>query len=197
MAWREQAAVGILATVGVADVLSAVVVGVGAQRWDKVLGFALLAAIVVVLCRREVPVPVAAACAACLLVAQWGTVLNWYASPWPVNAVVHFVTPGSVAAVVYFLLVQARLYPAATGPGHGLRRWAPVLWVSTAGVSVAVLWEFYEWTAGALAPHVGYTDTIVDLFAGTLGSLTAGLLVAGWAHRQGHRPGAPGKPDLR
>ena len=190
-------AAGVLVAVGIADVLSAVGVGVVLQRWDKVVGFLLLAGVVVVLWRCEVPVPVAALCAVCLAVAQWGTVLNWYVDPWPVNAVVHFVAPGSVAAAVYFLLVRARLLPAATASGHGLRRGAPVLWVSTAGVTVAVLWEFYEWAVGDLAPHVGYTDTIVDLFAGTLGSVTAGLVVAGWAHRQGHHPGRHPVPDRR
>lgn len=33
---------------------------------------------------------------------------------------------------------------------------------------------------------VGYTDTVVDLFAGTVGSLVAGALVLSWGRR--HSP---------
>ncbi len=95
---------------------------------------------------------------------------------------------GSLAAVAYFVLVQARLLPAARGTSLHLRSWAPVVWVVVVGASVAVVWEFYEWVIEQVNPagmSVGYTDTVVDLFAGMLGSLTAGGLVLWWARRHG------------
>jgi hypothetical protein len=54
------------------------------------------------------------------------------------------------------------------------------------GVTAAAFWEFYDWEIEQVAPSslsVGYTDTVVDLFNGTLGSLTAGGLVLWWGHR--------------
>lgn len=69
----------------------------------------------------------------------------------------------------------------------GLRRWALLAWVTLDGVTGATVWEFYEWTVEQVAPDqmmaVGYTDTIMDLIAGTLGSLTAGALVLAWRRR--------------
>jgi hypothetical protein len=52
-----------------------------------------------------------------------------------------------------------------------------VVWVLVVGVTAAVLWEFYEWIIEQIRPaamRVDYTDTVVDLFAGTLWSLVAG-----------------------
>jgi uncharacterized iron-regulated membrane protein len=48
--------------------------------------------------------------------------------------------------------------------------------------------EFYEWVIKQVNPagvSVGYTDSVVDLFAGMLGSLTVGGLVLWWARRRG------------
>lgn len=63
--------------------------------------------------------------------------------------------------------------------------------MTTAGVTAAVVWEFYEWVIEQVNPTgmtVGYTDTVVHLFAGTVGSLAAaaGALVLWWGRR--HSP---------
>lgn len=113
---------------------------------------------------------------------------HWYRHITHFDVLVHFLTPGSLAAAAYFVLVAARLLPAARSSQHGLRTWAPVMWVVVVGATAAVLWEFYEWVVEQISPatmSVGYTDTVVDLFAGMLGSLAAGGLVLWWARTQG------------
>jgi len=84
------------------------------------------------------------------------------------------------------VLVHWRLMPPVSEPAPALRWWAPVVWVTAVGVTAAVLWEFYERVVEEIAPAgmlVGYTDTIVDLVAGLLGSVVAGVLVLWWGRR--------------
>jgi hypothetical protein len=61
---------------------------------------------------------------------------------------------------------------------------ALVLLTTAIGVTIGVLWEFYEWLADrvlGLDPIVGYTDTIADLAMDGLGALIAGLALTAWA----------------
>ena len=63
------------------------------------------------------------------------------------------------------------------------------------GTTAAVVWEYYEWAVEELNPEgmiVGYTDTVIDIFAGMAGSLVAGALVVWWAQRS--RPADAGTP---
>lgn len=132
------------------------------------------------------PTPFAAAFAMFLLLATWASVQHWYRQIPQFDVLVHFLTPGSVAAVAYFVLVRAGLLPGVRSSTPQLRSWAPVVWVVVVGVTAAMFWEFYEWGFEQVAPSsmsVGYTDTVVDLFAGTLGALTAGGLVLWWGRR--------------
>lgn len=165
--------------------VSAVWMGV-AGSWDGALRFAVVAGCMLAARSANVPAPFAAAFAVFLLLAMWASVQHWYQQVSWIDVLVHFLTTGSLAAVAYFLLVQARLLPATRSSSAALRSWAPVVWVTAVGVTVAVVWEFYEWVIEQVNPSgmlVGYTDTVVDLLAGMLGSLTAGGLVLWWGRQ--------------
>jgi hypothetical protein len=162
-------------------------VGLGlVQRWDGVLRFTAVTVVLLLTRRAKVPTAFVAAFAVLVLLAMWGSVQHWYARIPHFDTVVHVLTPGSLAAVSYFLLVDARLLPDGRNSGRSLRSWAPALWVAIVGTTAAVLWEYYEWVVEQISPEgmlVGYTDTVVDLFAGMCGSLVAGLLVLRWTRR--------------
>lgn len=157
-----------------------------AGDWDGVVRFVLIAGFMLAARAADVPPPFAAAFAVFLLLATWASVQHWYRSVSHFDVLVHLLTPGSLAAVTYFVLVHQRLLPAAQGHDPRWRSWAPVVWVTVVGVTTAVVWEFYELLVEQVAPGtmaVGYVDTVVDLAAGMLGSLVAGALVLAWARR--------------
>lgn len=163
-------------------------------NWDGALRFAVIAGAMLATRGADVPRPFAGVFAVLLLLATLASVLHWYRSIWQFDVLVHFLTPGSLAAVTYFALVHAELLPPARGPSPALRSWAPVLWVTLVGTTAAVVWEFYEWIVEQLAPDymvVGYADTLVDLLAGMLGSLVFGALVLTWARRRAADPAPP------
>lgn len=148
--------------------------------------FVILAGIMLVARWGEVPPMFAGAFAGFLLLAAWASVHHWYRQIVFADEVIHVLTPGSLAAAAYFLLAHLRVMPDADESRRALRDWTPVLWVTLTGVAAAVLWEFYEWVVEQFSPkgmHVGYTDTVVDLAAGMLGSLIAGVLVLHWARK--------------
>lgn len=154
--------------------------------WDAVVRFAVIAGFMLAARGADVPPTFAAAFAVLVLFATWAAVQHWYRQITHFDVLVHFLTPGSLAAVTFFVLVSARLLPPARSSSPHLRAWAPVVWVTLAGVTMAVVWEFYEWVVEQVRPAgmvVGYTDTVVDLLAGMLGSVTAGVLVLWWARR--------------
>lgn len=165
-----------------------------AGNWDATFRFAVIAVIMLGSRSADVPTPFAAAFAVFLLLATWAAVQHWYQQVSQFDALVHFLTPGSLAAVAYFVLVRARLLPAPRDFPH-LRSWAPVLWVTVVGMAAAVVWEFYEWIVEQVSPAymtVGYADTLLDLVTGTLGSLVAGGFVLLWARRHGSRLSSAG-----
>lgn len=156
-------------------------------RWDGTFRFAMITCFMLAARGADVPPPFAAAFALFLLLATWSSVQHWYRQIDQFDVVVHVLTPGSLAAVAYFVLVRARLLPPARGAAPALRPWAPTVWVVVVGTTAAVVWEFYERVMEHLSPasmRVGYTDTVIDLAAGMTGSLVAGALVAAWGRRQ-------------
>ena len=174
----------------VALVLVSAVFQLVTAHWEPAVRFVLLALIILSARWGNVPAMFAAAFAWLLLLAAWASVQHWYRDIRPADEVIHFLTPGSLAAAAYFVLVHQRMLPAPNETIGVLRSWAPVLWVTLVGVLAAVLWEFYEWVVEQLSPKgilVGYTDTVLDLLAGTLGSLTAGFLVLWWARHHSYR----------
>ncbi len=155
-------------------------------NWEGTLRFAVVAVLMYLPRVSDVPPSFAGAFSALLLLATWASVEHWYRQITHFDVIVHVLTPGSLAAVSYFVLVHWRLMPPVSQPAQELRSCAPVVWVATVGVAAAVVWEFYEWVVEQVAPagmRVGYTDTIVDLLAGMLGSVVAGFLVLRWGHR--------------
>lgn len=161
------------------------------DRGEPGVRFGILALIMLGTRWGNVPAPFAAAFACFMLLATWASVEHWYRDIRLADEVIHFLTPGSMAAALYFLLVNFRMMPGPRESRAHLRSWVPVFWVMIVGVFAAVLWEYYEWVVEQFNPsgmRVGYTDTVLDLVAGTLGSLTAGLLVLWWAHRHDREP---------
>ena len=181
---RAAGRVVLLAAVAAAIASSVAMVVEG--NWDGAVRFAVVGGLIVAARWSNVPTPFAAAFSVFLLIATWAAVEHWYRQVTLLDAVVHFLTPGSLAAVAYHVLAGARLLPGAVDAGR-LRSPAPVLWVTLVGTTAAVVWEFYEWVVEQLMPAgmiVGYTDTVVDLFAGMLGSMVAGVLVLTWARHR-------------
>lgn len=156
------------------------------QQWGAAARLFGMAIILLWGRRARVPVIFLGVCAASVLVATWAAVWRWYPAVPHLDTVVHAVTPGSLAAVGYFLLADARLLPDVRDLEGSSRSWAPVLWVGMVGTTTAVLWEYYEWVLEQFRPQgmiVGYTDTVADLLAGMSGSVVAGLLTVWWARR--------------
>lgn len=185
----------VFGTAVVVAAVSALAMAAGG-RWEAAFRFAVVAGLMLAPWAADVPAPFAAAFAAFLLLATWASVEHWYRRIPEFDSLVHVVTPGSLAAVAYYASVHWRVLPAVSDARPRLRGWSPVLWVAIVGLSAAVIWEFYEWTIEQLAPagmRVGYTDTVVDLFAGLVGSVIAGTLVLAW----GRRHPAPRSPAGR
>lgn len=158
------------------------------QQWDGAIRFVAVLVLIGLADRARVPLVFAGAFAVMALVSMWASVEQWYRAIDDFDLVIHFLTPGAVSAVVYFLVATWRIFPDVREQ-LPFRRFAPVAWTVSIGVTLAVVWEYYEWIVQQIAPAsriVGYTDTIGDLLAGMLGSATAGLLVVWWAgtHRR-------------
>lgn len=116
-----------------------------------------------------------------LSAAAWSGLLDLYeAVPW-LDLVMHLVATAALAALAWLVL---RRTGAVAGPQDGsLRRprLGVVVSVTGLGALLALLWEVGEWAGATYVDgsiNVGYTDTVSDLAAGTLGSLVAGLVLA-------------------
>ncbi len=157
------------------------------DRGEPGVRFIMLALIMLGTRWGNVPTPFAAAFASFMLLATWASAQHWYRDvPWA-DEVIHVLTPGSLAAAAYFMLAHLCVMPDLNQSREYLRSWTPVFWVTIVGVFAAVLWEFYEWVIEQFNPSgmgVGYTDTVLDLFAGMIGSLVAGLLALWWSGRR-------------
>jgi hypothetical protein len=187
----------ILDTAVVVAIASALLMTVGG-RWEAAFRFVVVAGLMLAPRAAKVPAPFAGPFAVFLLLATWASVEHWYRQIAQFDALVHVLTPGSLAAVAYYALVHWRALPAVSDTEPRLRGWSPVLWVALVGVGAAVIWEFYEWVIEQVNPagmRVGYTDTVVDLFAGMVGSVVAGALVLHWGRRHPapRSPATPGR----
>lgn len=129
--------------------------------------------------------PFDAAFSTTILLATWSGVAGLYAAITWWDLAVHFITVGASSAVLYLLLARMDITPGAS-VGKALPSRSIVVLTSALGISVAVLWEFFEWAGNAfISPgiHVGYVDTIGDLAVGWFGAILAGLLLAQWKDR--------------
>lgn len=111
-------------------------------------------------------------------VAAWSAVLKLYESTGWWDLPVHFAMNGLLAALAYVLLARFRLVPDAGDLPRPVA--SGVVLVAAIGCSLGVLWELAEWAIREYVDpetFVGYTDTLGDLVAGTLGSILAGFLM--------------------
>ena len=129
-----------------------------------------------------------------LMVAGWSAVLELYTSVAGLDVVMHFAATGAIAAEAYLLL--ERLVTFGDGrPSPGVTVGA----VTILGLAASAVWEILEWWGHTfLDPSifVDYEDTIGDMGAGGLGSLTVGVLLVVLRRR---RPPSsePVRPDQR
>lgn len=148
--------------------------------WEGAAMFVLVFCIALVPRIADLPRPVDLALALVWLLTGWSNVTGlWITTSWA-DFVTHGITPGATAAAIYLLLVRVQLVPPLQQ--RAVRRAALVLITVALGVTIGVLWEFYEWIRfDESGPAVGYDDTIADLLMDSLGSLVAGLGLAVWA----------------
>ena len=115
---------------------------------------------------------------ALLLIAGWSNVLDLYTSVTWWDIPVHFTCVGAIAAMLHLLLTRLSI---VTDPGTApFPSATAVVSTTTIGVTVATLWEMVEWfgkTFVSTQIFVEYNDTIGDLAVGTLGAISAGIVV--------------------
>lgn len=129
--------------------------------------------------------PFDAAFSSTILLAAWSGVAGLYAAIGWWDLVVHFITVGASAAVLFLFLARLHVTPG-TAVGKALPSRSIVVLTFAFGISVAVLWEFAEWIGNAVFDaglNVGYGDTLGDLAVGGLGAIVAGLALARWKDR--------------
>jgi hypothetical protein len=118
--------------------------------------------------------PVVQACTAVALpAAAWAAMADAYQRVSWLDVLAHFAVTGLLA-----VLSTTAVYRAGW-LGHGRSAVGTVLLATALGVLLAVAWEFGEWVGHThLDPaiQVGYDDTIGDLAAGLVGSVTGGVL---------------------
>jgi hypothetical protein len=116
----------------------------------------------------------------------WGEALGLYDTLHWFDRVVHFFVPALGAGVVYLALARAEVLPDPRAPTHGVRRYTGLAVVTFAlGVAIGGLWEIVEFGSdGLLGSNLseGNSDTVGDLIADTLGSLTGAALMLVWTH---------------
>lgn len=139
----------------------------------------------------EVPSVLDAAFCVTLLLAAWAAELDWYvAVPW-LDVVVHAGATGLIATLAHLALVRVRALPGPDSGATGRPRLGAAVVVTALGIALSTVWEFGEWFGHTHLDdriQVGYTDTVGDLAAGTVGSVLAGVLLARGVLLRGRRP---------
>ena len=114
----------------------------------------------------------------------WGNAFHLFEDiDWWDN-LVHFVLPAVSVPVLYVLSWRLGLLPAMAEEQHPRQRLGLVVFAMMSGLSIAALYEIYEyvavhWLDAPLA--IGYSDTIFDLTLGVGGALAGGLLLMLWS----------------
>jgi hypothetical protein len=119
-----------------------------------------------------------------ILIAAWSGIAGLYRAVSWWDLVVHFVTAGSSAAILYLILARSNIIPTATR--HRFPTRSVIILTAALGLTAAVLWEFLEWAGNRYITsriHVGYNDTLADLAVGGLGAVIAGIALAHWSSR--------------
>lgn len=148
----------------------------------EILAFTVVAIGLIILRLARLAGPFDAAFSATILLATWSGVAGLYEAITWWDILVHCITAGSSAAVLYLLLARTEI-TAGSPVGKALPSQSIVVLTFAFGITVAVLWEFAEWAGNAFIAkgiHVGYIDTLIDIAVGGLGSIIAGILLALW-----------------
>lgn len=191
-----QIACGVVADVVRAGTLVLAVAGYFIWGLPEALWLLLVFALILIPRLTRLPRPFDAAFAITLVLAALAGVLGWYRAVYWSDLLIHFATTGATAVMIHLLFAQI-------GIVHGIRdRKTPhpnariIVLTAAFGLSIGVLWEFLEWAAHLIRPqvHVGYGDTLLDLFVDLLGSIVASFLLVGWARSGGGSHGAHRSP---
>lgn len=132
----------------------------------------------------HLPRPFDAAYCVTLLLATWSGAAGWYeAIPWW-DWMVHLVTNGAIAAALYLIMAKLNVVHEMHDMTLKHSRTALVVLTAAFGFAVGAIWEFIEWIGEqffAQSVHVGYVDSLGDMFAGGIGSVIAGIALVLWA----------------
>lgn len=131
----------------VAALISSVVM-ITMGRWEPAIRFGIVAVIMLIARFGDVPPSFAGAFAVLLLLATWASVEHWYRQINNFDLLVHFLTPGSLAAVTYFVLAHLHLMPAVGRSSERLlpgrqssgSRWSESL-LPCCGISMSGWWS--------------------------------------------------------
>ena len=119
-----------------------------------------------------------------MILTGWGEALGLYDLFPSYDNYVHFLTPMFTSQVAYIALARVEVVPDprdyATVPHY------VGIFVITAslGLAIGAIWEVIEWSFDGLFGSdlsLGNDDTVGDLIADGLGSLTGGALLVAWA----------------
>jgi hypothetical protein len=114
----------------------------------------------------------------------WGEALGLYDAWKPYDNVVHFIVPMLCSQVAYIALARIEVLPDLR-EDFVPRHYAGIFTVTfSLGVAIGGVWEIFEWGSDEIFGSnlsMGNDDTVGDLIADTLGSLTGGLLLVAWA----------------
>ena len=123
-----------------------------------------------------VPAPLDFAFGATLLVAAWTSTAGWFGTI-PISLLVHAVSTGVLAVVLYLVLVQVQVLPE---PSEPLRRVRVVGWTVLLGLVGGGVWEAFRWFESVTLPVLGTqvgASMAVHLLVDAGGALIAGLVL--------------------
>ncbi|WP_188186863.1 hypothetical protein [Nonomuraea sp. SYSU D8015] len=161
----------------------AIVVAAASDRIEGTIRFTLLLALLLVPRIARIAKPFDAAFGWTMLLATVAAVAGWYERFSWIDWVIHCITTGAVAVMVILILMMMGIMRNPSDLRSVRHRLALVLVTGAAGLSVGVLWEFYEWimtSVFAVPMVVGYADTLADLAMDGLGSVGAGVALVVW-----------------
>lgn len=155
---------------------------------DKVIAFLAVTGILLVPRAMRMPGPFDAAFALTMFVSTLTGAMGWYEHMMWWDKVAHFVTTGAAAAMLCLLFSAWGLVDRLFEPARVLYRTRILVQTATLGLSVAAIWEMMEWIYKDINtndPPATYLDTMVDLMAGTLGSIAAAVWLLLWVRAGG------------
>lgn len=102
----------------------------------------------------------------------------------------HLLTLLLITPALYAALAGVVAFPPLQGPTTRQRAAAAALATAALAMTMALLWELFEWGLDAALGtnlSLGYTDTLVDMAMGALGGLVAAALIvlSGTTRREG------------